>query len=613
MKLRIERLILDGGNREVNLKSGLNVITGPIASGKTTMVKLLRGLLGASLNNLPPEAKLVTTLVGQLVLNDKVYSVARPNVTTTTARVDVAGETEAVRLPVLQPEKEAPTTYVRWLLDRLDLPRIEVPSAPTRPDSEPTPLTLNDYLLYCTLYQDELGFSIFGHTDTYKNIKRKYVFQVVYGLYNVEMARLQEELRRVLSQLRQLKSQDELFSQFLGETSLGNRAEIEVNFNKSKQELTAIEGEMNELAHESRRVAPSSTEVQQKQVLELEREVQQLRVERAAEEQSSQNLETLAAQLEAQIGRITRSIVAQKHLLDIEFIVCPRCGSSLPHERGDDDHCYLCLQTLIEEQGRLEAELLETRDLIASREGRLKAIETGLVEKTRNLELARRELEFLTTSFVSAQANRITALGMKRGELKAQMSKFQEYLAIYKNLDAAKLRIGELEEEREALQQQLTISAENESAARTRVSHLATEFNRILERFQPPEFGEELNSSVDSQTYLPLFRGRRFDDLSSPGLGTLVGLAYALAHQKTSLDLNLKLPNILFVDGLSEHLGQEGLDPQRLRAVYEFLIELSSEYGDRLQMIIVDNEVPEIAKDYIQLELSDSDRLIRIN
>ena len=57
-------------------------------------------------------------------------------------------------------------------------------------------------------------------------------------------------------------------------------------------------------------------------------------------------------------------------------------------------------------------------------------------------------------------------------------------------------------------------------------------------------------------------------------------------------------------------MGQEGLDPERVRAIYEYLIETSGEIGDALQMIVVDNEVPAVARPFVRLELSDSDRLI---
>src|SRR5690606_12840241 len=92
-------------------------------------------------------------------------------VTTATAPVDIAGRGIAERLPALQPDRQNPITFSRWMLERLGLPIVEVPQAPTRPDSDPTPVTLNDFLMYCILDQDDIDTNVFGHRDTFKNIK----------------------------------------------------------------------------------------------------------------------------------------------------------------------------------------------------------------------------------------------------------------------------------------------------------------------------------------------------------------------------------------------------------------------------------------------------------
>ena len=76
------------------------------------------------------------------------------------------------------------------------------------------------------------------------------------------------------------------------------------------------------------------------------------------------------------------------------------------------------------------------------------------------------------------------------------------------------------------------------------------------------------------------------------------------------MELGLKLPQILIIDGLSEHLGQEGLDPERLAATYHLLIDTSNKRPE-LQVIVVDNEIPEMARPFVRLELSEDDRLIR--
>ena len=194
MRVQVKEITLQGADRRVSFSPGLNIITGPIASGKTTLVRYLRFLLGGSFGQPPIEARAnVTAVWGSVEFADKSFSIMRPAVSTVNARVEIASSDQTWRLPATSAPDGG--TYVNWLLKQLNLPRIDVPSAPTRPESDTTPVSINDYFLYSYLAQDELGSSIFGHRDAFKNIKRKYVFDITYGLYDLTTAQIQERLR----------------------------------------------------------------------------------------------------------------------------------------------------------------------------------------------------------------------------------------------------------------------------------------------------------------------------------------------------------------------------------------------------------------------------------
>ena len=184
-------------------------------------------------------------------------------------------------------------------------------------------------------------------------------------------------------------------------------------------------------------------------------------------------------------------------------------------------------------------------------------------------------------------------------------------MVVFARLDDADRTVVELTERKNQLQQELALATSKSNEGRRRVAHLRKRFNEILEQLRPPKFGERDSSDISLDTYLPDYYGRAFVELSSPGLATLVNLAHALAHHLTTIELDLKLPQILIVDGLSEHLGEEGLDPERRAAAYDVLTELSEAHPE-LQVILVDNEIPEEARQFVRLELSEEDRLIRV-
>ncbi len=492
-----------------------------------------------------------------------------------------------------------------------------MPSRPTQPESEPTPVTIRDYLLYCTLRQDEIGDTVFGHRDFAKNIKRKYVFEILYGIHSVEAAEVQEELRHVLAQARDLKSRDSLFEKFFDDTPMENRAEIERNLAEAKRELQAAEDQTKELARGAED-EPLIRELRRRQ-LELSSKVAEAREGLEAENRSVEELSRLAAQLETNARQLTRSIVANKHLLDIDFVVCPRCGSEVEQSRSSEDDCYLCLQpprvdysreSLVKESRRVDAQLVEANELLEVREQRANELRNELVILEEQARENARELDFRTESFVSARAAAMTEAAENRASARARVSQYSDYLAVLGKLDRDREHSLNLERRKEELQAKLESLGDASGSVQERIDGLEAVFDELVSRLHPPEFGEEEECKIDRRTFLPIFHGRRFDELSSPGLGTLVNVAHTVAHQLNAFAYDLALPNILFIDGLSEHFGEEGRDPARREAIYRLLGDTCREHGDRLQMLVADNDIPDSMRQFIRLELSEEDRLV---
>ena len=90
----------------------------------------------------------------------------------------------------------------------------------------------------------------------------------------------------------------------------------------------------------------------------------------------------------------------------------------------------------------------------------------------------------------------------------------------------------------------------------------------------------------------------------------MINTAHALAHQLTCLHFQLPLPNILLIDGLSGNMGYKNEDLKRIEAIYNYVIKISQEYQDQLQIIIADNTVPENARQYVFAEFDDNNKLI---
>ena len=617
MRVCINKIKLVGANRELHLQAGLNIITGSITTGKTTLIKCFRGLLGSVLKDFSREARgNITNLAGELLIGNHAYEIIRPFVTTSDTMVSIAGENEAIRLPALRGKADE-KTYGTWLLEKLSLPTLRVPTAPTQDDSDTSPLSINDYIMYCHLRQDEIDSSVFGHTNYSKNNKRKYVFEVIYGKYDVEIAQLQIKRRETVSEIRRLENYTKTIDEFLTGTPFENRATIVHNLNNVIRDLETAYSDSETLGQEIR--GYTNTDELRGHLLEAQQQLDRLHEHLQYEQYSLEQKQSLIAQLKTQTGRLTKSIVAGNYLLDFDFLSCPRCGSSIQPSRTEPETCYLCLQPpepqitqndLIKEQDRLEQQISETFELVDAHRTAIVSIEQAITQINVQRQTLSSEINHRARRYVSEQAEQIAQVEHHRTQLQEQKQHLEEYLGLYNRQDQAISAIEQLKSHLGELDIAIDIANSRVSEFDKYMNFLDKTYQTILQEIRVPSFSDPGPSIIDRKTYLPRFEGRRFDELESQGLKVMVNTAHALAHQLTCIHFDLKLPNILLIDGLSGNIGYEGLDRERIEAIYDYIIRISQEYQNRLQIIVSDNTVPENAREYIFAEFNDESKLI---
>jgi hypothetical protein len=624
LRLRVDKLALIGPSgtlREVELRPGLNIIHGPITTGKTTFMRLLRAVLGGGISDMPPEVKEhVTTLAASLLIGDLEVSVVRPNVTTNTAMVELATAAgEVQRLPALAPDRSSPVTYGQWLLDKLGLPDLRVPQAPTKRDSADVQLSINDFLNYCRLAQDEIDTEVFGSDHHQKNTKRMQVFEVLYGLYDIATATLEAERRDIVAELRVLEAGSKSFERYLTDTPWSNRAQLEQRLASANERLAQLNAEQQQITRTADR-SDQALELRAR-VQHLEQRISDAVVAGERERQSVIELDELLSQLETQAARLTKSIVAGSSLYDLEFKVCPRCAAPLNKDMADPDLCYVCCNPpkvqfsrddLVAEQQRLTDQILETEQLAQERRESSQAIEKDVVRFRDALASANEALDRQQHEFVSRHADEIAALARERAAVESEIRQVIDYLTLFTRLDSSAARVTELEERRDQIDGDLEQAKTMETATRQRLDALTANFAKFVDVVGVPELDGEPRAAIASKTYMPILSGRRFPELSSGGLKVLVNVAHTLAHQATAIEQELPLPNILLLDGVTKNVGRDDYDQERVNAVFDVLAQLADRWPDRLQIIVAVNDYPPGFEDRVVLRLTQDDRLIPI-
>ncbi|WP_371799151.1 hypothetical protein OG963_15275 [Streptomyces sp. NBC_01707] len=614
-----------GARRSVALKSGLNVVHGNITTGKTTFVRLLRALLGTVPSGLPSETDAISDIRAELRLGGREWLVSRPLVVTRTAPVDVAEKFETVdsepaafRVPAVGSK----ASFGRFLLEQTGIPVVSVPQARSKPTEGLTPVTITDWLGYCVITGDEIDSQVFGHLHPFRDQKRRWVFELIYGLYDAQVARLVADLKRIDSQINSIEREGELQEKFLAETPFADRNVIADRVAEIDALLAASESDAATVATsviESLDVGELRSDL-----LSRRSEARKVAEDIRRNEAQVGDLRDLSEQLQSQFSRLTRAVISDEWLVDFDFIVCPRCGNDVTPARSTDDCCYLCLQqprpsatreSFLAEQDRIVGQIQETESVVASREKSLEALRSRYASLTQQEHVLATQLNGRTESFISDNATEIQSRAARRAYLMAEKAKLADFALLVDRFKRTAQTKLELEERKLTIQDAIAEREFGESTAEVKIRALEEKLLSYLTKLNIPTFSEDLSVVINRKTYLPEISGRTFDELSSQGLKTLVNVAHSLAHHAVAIDLDLPLPGLLVLDGLSANAGRKGFDEDRIHDMYRLLIEVAAEYGDRLQIIAVDNDPPSEfwgdLEDRVVLHLTQEDKLVR--
>lgn len=622
--LRIELVELVGASRSIRFLPGLNLIRGDITTGKTTLVRLLHALLGSVPKGLPPETAAVRAVGGRIRLGAEAWDVYRPLVTTSGTPVEIAqvstdGEPLALRLPA-----SGEGGYGEFILTQLSLPIVSVPRARREPTNELSPVTVNDWLLYCIVTGDDLDTQVFGHRDTFRDMKRRWVFEISYGLYDEALAELSARLRRIDLKISACESEAEVIRQFLAGSAIGKPDELEATLTQQRDHLQTLTRQQTNLASSVAAEPTGQVGAARSSLLDLREQLDNVRADIRHHHAQVAELRDLDRQLDSVSKRLTRAIVADEWMVDFDFVVCPRCGHDVDQHRHASPICYLCSQAepdtaqdreaLLKEQDRITFQLQETKQLLAEREESL----AQALEQERSLhdrlDDASAQVARLTASFVSAEAERIQVLAAETATVAANIEWIEQYLQIFNRQADRSTYLGSLRAQKLEVEELIEAHTSDLAVADDNIRALEQRMLDYLTRLHVPQLEDLLTVRINRSTYLPEVSTRTFDELSSQGLKTLVNIAHALAHHTVAIDRGLPMPGLLVLDGVSANSGKEGFEGDRVVDMYRLFAEIASEYADSLQLIVVDNDLPTAVanelEEWIVLTLSQDDRLI---
>jgi hypothetical protein len=586
---------------------GVNLILGPVGSGKTSLLELMKYALGGSAVLSPAVQEGVLAAAVKIDVGDESAVLLR-QIGSTTVTAHSADGGALGTYSVVAGRSQPPISDL--LLRLLDIPALRIPRSRRNPTGESSRLTFFDVYQYLYLSQTEIDRSVVSHLESYREPKRRATFELLYGLSNALLLDLEVQRGELREELANEQRRAEHIRAFLTAADQPDVDQLRRQRERAAASLESAQAKVRAL-RESVRSESQAADPSRQRLAELEalQDLDRSRLQAATV--GIQGLQGLAAQLDLDLQRIVKSIAADKILSGLEFKLCPRCLRIVDATRVQDGTCYLCLQPedvadlrshLEDESRRVEQQRDETRELIAEDEREIAVLRDAIDSRAGEIASVRAAVDEGTANFVSPRFAEIEASAAEVGSLATLVTDLEKANRLWVQHGAIEARARAFSAQIVEVDSQIAAARAALSDGIERVRTLSSMFGETLEQFQLPWLE---TASVDLQTYLPVVNGRSFEELSSGGMKTLVNDAYHIAALRYALAYaDSLLPLLQVIDSPRKNLGSGPEDRALSSNLYRRIRAIQDAFGRDFQMIVADNDAPEIARGYPTIGLS---------
>lgn len=606
-------------NYQVDFQPGLNIISGEISTGKSTILKLIDYCLGAA--NHPQHVELqrrgraclLDIQIGErrVVIERPLFS-ARSVATVHECTLDAIRDPHVVRevSPVQTPGRESISSYI---LKLLGLWGTELVEAPTQSASGTDKMSFRDVMSLCYLENKRLdNEALLFENDFMKALKLRQVFDVCFGIHENRLAQLSREVSGLGAQHASLDRELATLNSFLGQANFIGEGDLRAREQQLTREEVALTRDLEETARIQRAESEVAQGVRLKQQ-EVETSLRRLKAQQRQAESLLARLVPLRGQYAQEIKKVRFLQEAHRILDPYEIAVCPACGSDLKKmEQGSED-CALCGShikelpdhvDLVREVRALEARLREINDFIQETETGIRLREAEIEDQARKSQSLLKQIDEALANFVSpAQTKRDELVG-QLGQLRQEAEELRTRLRLWEGVNDRRKRMDDVSRDLREKAALLENIRSNMPDRRLLVDEFSVTFGDMLRRFRFPK----LSDPVIDEQLVPHVRGIVYRLLGSNGALTLTAMGWYAALLSLACERSAGHPGFLMIDSPQKNIGthrssgaidEEYRDDTIVHGVYEVLVELAQCRGEPRQMIVVDNAPPGFVGQYV--------------
>jgi hypothetical protein len=610
-RFRLDAVTLDTVEGEVRYEFPLDltVLAGRTGVGKTTLLEAVKYGFGGDGMLAPVVAESVRDITLNVTIGQARLQISRsvdPGKSKTARVTDLITRE---RLPDHRIDSGQPSlnTLLLGALGFADdlkaAPRGTSTSAGAR-------ISFADIFTFLYVPQADINRDIANSQETYREPKRKAVFELLFGLTDPSILGLRAKYNTMAGDVKEAESTRQTVLDFLRESNTTTQSDAQTALEQAREAEHAAELELLALREQIDPVSDRETQTLRDLLNESERALAAARatvidlVRKQAEYVGEQR------RVRSDLDRLHRMRDAGARLASIEFAVCPRCMQSLTQRPVPDGACRVCLQhdpvESTEDVDQYEArqladqleEIAHQLDLIATQ---LEETTDSVVDRERLVHDLTKQLEVRTAERITPRLQAFSDSSERLATARAQQQQLEEVMRQWDRVDDLSRAVQDLRREREGVK---TTIDQSESALAVRhqevLEALNEEFQTTVDAMGIP--GVE-TASIHATNYLPLLNGKPFKNVSrGGGIITATQVAYWTSVIAVALTENVPYPGFLLLDSPRLALNTS---EELSAALYRRLRALARASEGRLQVIIADNELPrEYRGDYAEIDFT---------
>jgi len=602
--LYIHSLTLIGYRKNyiVEFKSGLNFITGPIATGKSSILEFINYALGSKEHKDYLEVKSSCTDVELIIeISNIKYKIVRPlfffdrPFKVYTWDLNEQGFTEDFEIyEVSSPRND--NSLSNFLLSKLNVPEISIANQA---------FSFRDLFKYCYVNQSSIDSEdLLNEKYFASNFKRKPTLEIILNSLNELLHQLKELRKQKKEDLNKFHERRNSIIDFLSSVDLDKKPNNIIDEKNKliirKEEVT---NELNEIKQNSK-VKDDYTKSLEAQIFIYNRDINKLRNIHQEIFDYNNKLILLRNQYSNESVKYDYLLMAQGKIQNLEFETCPSCNAEL--RTSEFGKCALCGNELTDleseeiaalnlEKKRLSSKTKELIEFIEKQHHELKEVSKEIEILVKKRAKSEEKLNTAQQVFISPLIAKIEELNRELGEIDKQIenvdatNKVQLELAEISN----EIRIAELRFE--DLVKQI-VDLENEDVNFDLIiKQLSKTFYNTLKSFDFPKLSD---AYIDEKNYLPYVRNVKYDNLGSGGAVTLITIGYFISILKTCMQLKKTYhPGLLMLDTIGKNLGSaenntdedEFRDHKIFRLMVKHLSDFANQNRDKVQLILINN------------------------